>query len=150
MSASPELGSCSFSIAAMAIMLNGIEALGSFLRPDISGRDKNKKRFQAFLSQYMSNWTASVPALGKTLDVAEILWTHFRNGIAHGFYIERPGSLEFLKERRFEYDGEVLRVCPQHFFHDLDRGVATYFASLEGEVDVLRRFRERFDVVHPN
>ena len=141
---------CSFSIAAMAVMLNGIEALGAFLRPDLNGRNKNKQRFQAFLSQYMKEWAVKVPVSGRPVDVVDPLWANFRNGIAHGFCIKEPGSLEFLETLRFEPDGQVLRVCPRHFFADLERGVAAYFAFLKNDPGALQKFDTHFNSVYPS
>ncbi len=131
---------CSFSIALMVVMLNGVEALGSFLEPEIKGEKKNLRRFQAFCSSYMKEWK----------DVEKELWVNFRNGIAHGFCIEDQGSLEFLEDSRFEFDGPVLRVCPRHFFADLEKGVKDYFALLERDPTALAKFCERFNEVYPN
>jgi hypothetical protein len=47
---------CSFSIAAMGIMLNVVEVLGSFRNPELAkseGQDCNWKMFLEFLSNHM-------------------------------------------------------------------------------------------------
>lgn len=141
---------CSFSIAAMSVMLNGVEALGSFIAPDLKGRGKSKDRFFAFLRPYMSNWLVNVRISGRNWNVANMLWKHFRNGIAHGFGIEGPGSLEFLQDRPFQVNGPVLHICPRHFFSDLDRAVTAYFASFKESSEALQRFHKHFDKVYPN
>src|SRR2546422_7988680 len=48
---------CSFSIAAMSSMLNGVEMLGYLIDPPASQKDKkSRKRFLAFISAYMPEW----------------------------------------------------------------------------------------------
>ena len=132
---------CSFSIAAMIVMLNGVEAIGSFLVPEIpDGKaGANRKRFETFLGQYMPTW----------LPVADLLWRDFRNGIAHGFQITPPHSLEFLADGPFWRQREVVYVCPLHFFHDLERAVAEYFDALDRDQDLLQKFEKRFKKVYP-
>ena len=142
----------SFSIALMSVMLNGVEALGSFFRPDLcrpySKTDKNKKIFLAFTEKYITDWW-NKPVPGGNPDVTEILWRNFRNGIAHGFQIERPGSLEFLPNQKFQWTGTVLQVCPIHFFRDLEAGVRAYFNDLDTSQGIRSRFLTRFNYVYP-
>jgi hypothetical protein len=141
----------SFSIAIMSVMLNGVEALGSFLRPDlclpIERRNDNKGMFKAFMEIYVKDWWQK-PVPGGNPDVAELLWSCFRIGIAHGFCIKEPGSLEFLENERFRWTGKVLQVCPLHLFQDLDQGAKTYFSDLQANQQVLEKFTIRFDHVY--
>jgi hypothetical protein len=143
----------SFSIALMAMMLSGVEALGSFLRPDLcrprSIRDYNKEMFKAFLEKYMCQWS-NQPLQNGNPPINEFLWIHFRNGIAHGFQISGCGSLEFLKDKPFNWTGEIVQVCPIHFFQDLDAGVKTYCSDLIQDPTIQREFLMRFDDVYPN
>lgn len=148
MSASPHHDYCAFSIAVMAVMLNGIEALGAFVCPD--DRQTNKERFMAFLKPYMHEWSGSVRISGQNYDIGEILWKHFRNGITHGFCIEKPGSIEFLERERYQVGDQVLRVCPIHFFKDLEKGVSEYFSNLGKNDEALNKFQQRFNIVYPN
>jgi len=142
----------SFSIALMATMLSGVEALGSFLRPDLCRpqyRFDNKGMFKAFLEKYMPNWSnQSLPQGNPPLN--EFLWVNFRNGIAHGFQISGCGSLEFLEDKPFNWTGEIVQVCPIHFFQDLDAGVKTYSADLSQDPCILKPFIERFAYVYPS
>ncbi|MFQ6019075.1 MAG: hypothetical protein ACE5KF_12880, partial [Kiloniellaceae bacterium] len=48
-----DLPARSFVIATFSVLLNGIEALGSFLTPPHSGKKDN---FYAFLKAYMTSW----------------------------------------------------------------------------------------------
>ena len=144
----------SFSIAIMSVMLNGVEALGSFLKPEMcrpeNDRDENERVFRAFVEKYMTDWWDKRPVPGENLDLAQFLWKKFRNGIAHGFCIEKPGSLEFLEHDKFRWTSQVLQVCPIHFFEDLDRGVRSYFEDLRTKHDVLEKFGRRFNVIYPS
>jgi hypothetical protein len=62
-----------FSIAIMSIMLSGVEALGSFMKPERAERDRllNKELFYMFLRTYMPDWNKRTPTLEAT--VPEIL-----------------------------------------------------------------------------
>lgn len=154
---------CSFSIAAMALMLGMVEAMGSFREPSIArsrDRDKNWKAFKEFLSNHMREWNVLEPSTGKL--VAEILWQSFRNGITHDLRVDQVrgviqvwGSLEFrdnfnnTANVRFEKYGKVVRICPLAFFEDLDAGVNEYFRQLTLGSSMLAKFVDRFDEVYP-
>lgn len=80
---------CSFSIAAMGIMLNVVEALGSFRNPELAtseGQDCNWKMFLEFLSNHMRAWNVCT---GNKVSVPKVLWKSFRNGIAHDLRVGR-------------------------------------------------------------
>ena len=81
-----DLPARSFAIASFPLLLNGIEALGSFLTPKDA---RNRERFYAFIEKYMKPWGGASP-MG-TASLKAILRDHFRNGIAHGFCIEHGG-----------------------------------------------------------
>ena len=83
----------SFSIAFMSIMLSGVEALGSFLRPDLaeSSNPSNKEIFNSFMRTYMPEWNERTTILDS--NVLDILWKYFRVGITHGFQIRPTGNL---------------------------------------------------------
>lgn len=154
---------CSFSIAAMGIMLNVVESLGSFRKSEpaeLEDRDSNWKMFNEFLSNNMRAWNVSV---ANNVSVPKVLWTSFRNGIAHDLRVGQVpqdgglwGSLEFRdnfadsSRRRFEKHGQLLRVCPEDFFDDLEAGVNDYFTKLKEGNELLDNFETRFDEVYPN
>jgi hypothetical protein len=157
---------CSFSIAAMALMLSVVETLGTFRDPAIQRskrKDKNKKAFFEFLSNHMNQWNVNVPNT-TMISVAEVLWQSFRNGITHDLRVDKVngvnqlwGSLEFQENfadtanPRFERHDQLLRICPRAFFEDLEAGVKEYFAKLkEGNGPLLENFKSRFDEVYPN
>ena len=154
---------CSFSIAAMGIMLTVVEALGSFRKSEpaeLEDRDSNWQMFNEFLSNHMRAWNVSV---ANNVSVPKVLWTSFRNGIAHDLRVGQVpqdgglwGSLEFRdnfadsNRRRFEKHGDLLRVCPEDFFDDLEVGVKEYFTKLKEGNELLDNFESRFDEVYPN
>jgi len=154
---------CSFSIAARGIMLNVVEALGAFRKPElarINDRDGNWKMFLEFLSNHMKDWSVNT---ANNVFVPTVLWKSFRNGIAHDLRVGQAsedgglwGSLEFRgnfadpDKKRFEKHGQLLRVCPEDFFDDLKSGVDDYFAKLLGDEQLLANFGSRFNEVYPN
>jgi len=154
---------CSFSIAAMGIMLNVVEALGSFRKPELArskDQDGNWKMFIEFLSNHMRAWNINTAS---NVSVPNVLWKSFRNGIAHDLRVGQVpqdgglwGSLEFrdnfadLDRRRFEKHGQLLRVCPEDFFDDLAAGVKEYFDKLKESNELLDSFESRFDEVYPS
>jgi hypothetical protein len=94
----------SFFIGLMSVMMNGVEALGSFLRPEFgSGNGDNKKMFEAFLEEYLSTWWRH-PVPNGTSNITNLFWKCFRNGVVHGFQITPPGSLEFLEDKPYRWD----------------------------------------------
>jgi len=142
----------SFSIAIMSVMLNGVEALGSFLEPDYVGKQGgNKRMFEAFIEKYLPIWWRK-PVPGGNPDITFLLWDCFRNGVAHGFQITPPGSLEFLKDEPYRWESQmkVVQVCPLHFFNDLDHGVCNYCLDLKSKQEILDKFMQRFQRVYPN
>ena len=142
----------SFSIAVMSVMLNGVEALGSFLKPGLGNSSgDNRTMFEAFVEQYLPNWWRK-PVAGGNPDITFLLWDCFRNGVTHGFQIKPPGSLEFLKDEAYSWEPtmEIVQVCPLHFYVDLDSGVKRYCADLITNQEVLERFLRRFQSVYPS
>ncbi|MGZ3319150.1 MAG: hypothetical protein ACXU95_17905, partial [Isosphaeraceae bacterium] len=59
-----DLPARSFVIASFSLLLNGIEALGSFLTPKDA---RNRERFYAFIEKYMKPWGAASPMGRATL-----------------------------------------------------------------------------------
>lgn len=142
----------SLSIGIMSIMLNGVEALGSFLEPDLGAKPGDgKKMFEAFIKKHLPTWWRQ-PVPNGTPNITDLLWTCFRNGVAHGFQITPPGSLEFLEDTPYCWEPvmKVVQICPLHFFNDLDHGVKSYLSDLTSKQDVLKKFIQRFQCTYPN
>jgi len=147
----------------MGIMLNVIEALGSFRKPHLAmpgDQCANWKMFIEFLSNHMREWNVNTAT---NISVPTVLWKSFRNGIAHELRVGQVlqdggiwGSLEFRENfagggtRRFEKHGQLLIVCPEEFFDDLKSGVDDYFAKVRTDESLLTNFQLRFNKVYPN
>lgn len=144
---SGDLPARSFVIPTFSVLLNGIEALGSFLTTS----SKNHARFYAFIETYMKAWDRSLPnsPYPDLHNVKEILWEHFRNGIAHGFRIEGGGlgnEANSVTDGWQVVDGRF-QIGPHRFFSDFLVGVGTFFK----DVKAARRahFLRRFDCLYP-
>jgi hypothetical protein len=85
---------CSFSIAAMSLMLSVVETLGTFRSQKLKGKDRNRKAFFEFLSNHMNPWNVNVPDTTKV--VAEVLWQSFRNGITHDLRVDQISGVDQL------------------------------------------------------
>ena len=131
-----------FGIAAFSLMLNGVEALGSFL-PPLNMDGKNRDRFVAFVQAYMKPWDIRIAGTSYATDyLPDILWTHFRNGIAHGFVIEGGGIDPDADATRCRVRGGHLQIGPNAFLTDFLGAVAAFFADIEssGRPSFLQRF----------
>ncbi len=140
-----DLPARSFVVPAFSMLLNGVEALGSFITPPGSGKRAN---FNAFIETYMKAWDRQVPGSPyPTRDLKEILWKHFRNGIAHGFCISGGGIDNEADPTRFRVVNGRLQVGPNAFFDDFAEGVRAFF----GEAGTVHRvnFLKRFKIVYP-
>lgn len=145
-----DLPARSFVIAAFSILLNGIEALGSFItaRPE----DDKRANFFAFMTAYMKPWNKHIPnspyaPLG---DMKAILWEHFRNGIAHGFCIERGGIDNEADGPRWIVGPNSLHIGPNPFFQDFRLGLDSFFADLNSDPGRSSTFLARFRQLYPH
>lgn len=141
--------------AAFSILLNGVEALGSFL--DYSEdyvhecnkkRTKNYFRFREFIQKYMKGWDENIKDTSyESKYFPEILWDHFRNGIAHAFVVE-GGGIEYGADPtrwKIKYGG-YLEIGPIRFFDDFLKGVTNSFedAKYKNRYSFLKRFEETY------
>jgi len=138
-----------FMIAAFSVLLNGIEALGSFLIEN----GENKDRFRTFIQKYMHEWDIQISKLDcphKAMWL--ILWKYYRNGIAHGFRVEY-GGIE-IRETNVKYDikNGVLQINPIRFFYDFEKGKYQFFSDLKNpdEMDMRKTFIKRFAAIYPH
>lgn len=146
-----DLPTRSFVIASFSPLLNGIEALGPFLTPKGA---HNKVRFYAFIENYMKPWGTASP-MGTT-DLKAILWDHFRNGIAHGFCIERGGidnEADTPPGWRVVTDASGmaahLEIGPNAFFRDFRAGVDLFFEEVRTNPVHRAAFLSRLQEVYP-
>lgn len=126
-----------FMIAAFSVMLNGVDALGSFVR----GERGSKKNFIAFIEKYL-------PAKWKSHK--EMLYEQFRCGIAHGFLIENGGIRYGAggKKGFLKTPSGQLFIDPWRFLIDLKRGIRKYFHDLRSHQDLMKKFIKRFGEIY--
>ena len=153
---SNDLPARSFAIASFSVLLNGIEAIGSFL----TDSNKNKVRFYAFITKCMSSWDVRVSnSPYPTADLKAILWTHFRNGITHGFCISNggldneadtaPGGWQIVTDTGPSgVTTSRLVIGPNAFFRDFQTGVDQFFMALKRDPVRRRKFLARFQNVY--
>ena len=116
-----------FGIAAFSVLLNGVEALGSFLPALSSGKGEKRDSFVAFVRTYMTPWDTTVAGTSHTVDyLTDILWRHFRNGIAHSFVIEGGGIDPDADAARYLVQGGYLEIGPNAFFDDFLRAIQVF------------------------
>ena len=144
----------SFVIASFSLLLNGVEALGSFLTPP---NTNNWERFHRFIELYMKPWDVTVTKspMGATKGMKTILWTHFRNGIAHGFCIDRGGIDNEADCSRWrvlcDEQGKPARleIGPNAFYRDFRAGVDKFFDDMKNRKRCRQVFLARFREVYP-
>jgi hypothetical protein len=134
-------------LAAFSVLLNGIEALGSFMKDSTKG-----KNFYAFIRKYMSDWDTHVSGTSYQTDyLPRILWKYFRSGIAHGFVIEGGGGIEYATEdEKWKIEERRLEICPIAFFKDFEVGVKAFFSDIKNPLSNKRSsFLSRFQEIYP-
>jgi hypothetical protein len=108
-----------------------IEATGKFLN---GGQGGNSDRFHAFLNRYMAPEYQSKSVGGRKY--GEVLWLHFRNGLAHGFAVCHGGFEGNRGEPYFavrQITGQdSLLVNPYLLFGDYLTGLGRYLSDLRG------------------
>lgn len=106
-----------------------IEATGKFLN---GGRGSNADRFHAFLNRYLNPDYQCKLVDGRTY--GEVLWLHFRNGLAHGFAVRHGGFEGSSGEPYFlvrQITGQdSLLVNPYLLFNDYFSGFGRYLSDL--------------------
>ena len=138
-----DLPARSFVIATFSVLVNGIEALGSFMTGKPSS---NRGNFLAFIKTYMHEWDRNVPSG----DLPELLWKHFRNGIAHGFCIQGGGIDNEADRTRWKESHGHLHIGPNAFFEDFRMKVEQFFDDVQNSQERRQRFLRRFQQVYPN
>jgi hypothetical protein len=154
--------------AAFSILLNGIEALGSFIPHDKEPIErehykKNKRgvgnyfSFRAFIREYMRDWDDEVKGtsykdkktgnLYRKVYLPLILWDKFRNSIAHSFVVE-SGGIDYKADPTgwvVEANG-YLEIGPVNFFKDFLSGVDNFFNNVrtKHKKEFLKSFRDAY------
>jgi len=132
-------------LMTMSLLMNGIEALGSFLT---SARG-NKQRFQEFMNRYMVNWTTIVTApYHGTHPLSDILWKYYRNGLAHSFAILRAGIDDVPGAAKYIISDGVLQIDGWKFFPDLQQAFTQMLQDVRAGGAVRTTFLQRFNDIY--
>lgn len=142
--------------AAFSILLNGVEALGSFLNCSKTfvyehnrKRGKNYFAFREFIQRYMKDWDVLVQGTSyKFSYLPEILWEHFRNGITHAFVVGGGGIEYDADPTRWKIKwGGYLEIGPISFLEDFLKGVNNFFE--DAKTNHTMNFLQRFEAAYP-
>jgi len=138
-------------LMTLSLLMNGIEALGSFLvAPPRKDRKKNYHRFDKFMTKYMPDWTILVtaPNHGRR-KLSDILWEKYRNGLAHSFAILNAGIADVPGSAKTMIEDGILQVDGWKFFADLVLAVDQMFQDARNFPASKKIFLRRFnDVYH--
>lgn len=133
------------TLLLVSLLMNGIEAFGSFLNSNNSKKDN----FYAFINKYMFDWKIQIttPLQGKTA-LSEILWKSYRNGLAHSFAIEGAGIDPVAGKGKYKIEDNILQIDIWKFFDDFRKGVEQMFKDFRNDTAVKKRFLKRFKNVY--
>ena len=128
-----------------SMLMNGIEALGSFLTTS----DKNGVCFDKFMDKYMPDWIAqvTVPHHARA-KLSRVLWKSYRNGLAHSFVIKNAGIEPVPDPDKYIISHTTLQIDAWKFFDDLVAGVNTMFQDVRNDPQANRLFLRRFKKVY--
>lgn len=136
-----------FMLGAFSVLLNGIESCGSF----ITGKEKpNKDNFNKYISEYLKVWNDTIKIKNKQKTLADILWSNFRNSLAHGFHIKN-GGIEYLDNGKlYDLKGAILVVDPKKAFGDFSNSLDQFFLDInDSQTKVGKNFIKKFNNVYP-
>jgi hypothetical protein len=115
----------------MTIICCAIEGLGHYLTGKVGFRTA-RPAFEKFVKEFMNPDFQKVHN-GKTY--SRILWEYFRNGLAHGFVIEK-GGIERKLSGYFNVDPKIgLEIDVDLFVSDFKKGFEDFFKKLQSEGD---------------
>lgn len=133
-------------VMMFSLLLNGAEALGSFLTL-YNGRSKNYIRFDTFISSYMENWAQNVNVPGEgNKKISKFLWGKYRNGLAHSFAILNAGIDDVRGNDLYEIKDNILQIDGWKFFRDLTIAINKMFNDLRNNSPLRTTFIRRFNM----
>ncbi|MDP2208766.1 MAG: hypothetical protein Q8K98_08330 [Bacteroidota bacterium] len=137
-------------LMTFSLLMNGIEALGSFLIiPSSSDRKKNYRRFNDFMTRYLPDWTVQIAAPHHgNRKLSDVLWEKYRNGLAHSFAILEAGIDDVPGNGKTMIKDNVLQVDGWKFFADLVSAVDRMFEEVRNLPTARATFLQRFEDVY--
>lgn len=136
------------TLLTVSLLMNGIEALGSFFTKKGS---KKKLNFFTFINRYMSTWNIKVRSprhQNKQLLLSEILWYNYRNELAHSFAIDGAGIDRINGTHKYKVDGYTIQIDVWKFFVDFQHAVNQIFIDVCDKPDVRELFLARFKMIY--
>jgi len=115
-------------LCIVTLVCCAIEATGAYLvgrdRKSAKKKRANFRAFESFINEYMSVYKPYV----------DDLWSYFRNGLAHGFCIEK-GGIELNLTKPAKRDAKVgVQINADEFFDNLKRGFSNYIEDLRKQL----------------
>lgn len=137
-------------LMVVSLLLNGMEALGSFLTENDEGLpNKNYLRFDAFVKRYLTNWTMNVTTKQHgTKQLSDILWKSYRNGLAHSFAILNAGIEPDANGGTHHINSDVIQIDAWKLFDDLQNGITQLFKDVRADPVAQKKFLRRFNIVY--
>jgi len=132
-------------LMTMSLLMNGIEALGSFLTTATG----NKQGFEEFMNRYMPDWTVTITApYHGTHRLSDILWKFYRNGLAHSFAILRAGIDDVPGTDKYMISDNVLQIDGWKFFPDLQHAFNQMFQDARTDNHIRTVLLGRFNDIY--
>ncbi len=135
------------TLISVSVLMNGIEALGSF----ITNNGSKKDNFFAFVNKYLPAWAIEVnsPQRGnQKIALTKILWKEYRNGLAHSFAIGGAGVDTVQGIDKYKIDGNTLQIDIWKFFNDFKMGVTQMLDDFRTDKKSRKQFMKRFKEVY--
>ena len=144
-----EEGIHTITLLAVSLVLQGAEGFGSYLLPisDDKESGKNRRRFRAFMTSYMTEWFQQTPLPPACPLHVDLLWTRFRNPLAHSFRIEAPIGIEPLGDGSCIRKGQAGQpeISALRLFEHFEVAVRRFFEEARTLPAKKQAFLERFD-----
>jgi hypothetical protein len=137
------------SLISTSVLMNGIEALGSFLTSDPSS---NRGNFFAFIQTYMAAWSVTVNSprhQNNPRSLAYLLWKAFRNGLTHCFVISGAGVDVVNGIDKYKIEGDALEIDIWKFFADFRLAIDAFFRDVRQNPKKRVIFLKHFHQVYP-
>ena len=115
----------------MTIVCCAIEGFGHYLTGEV-GMGTATPAFKKFVKTFMN---ADFQKVYDGETYSDILWKYFRNGLAHGFVIEK-GGIERKLPGYFNVDPQIgLEIDIDYFVSDFKKAFEAFFGKLQTEGD---------------
>ena len=130
----------------VSIIMNGIEALGSFLGKRSAS---NYENFELFVIKYLPEWAINIPSpYYENQSLAKIMWKSYRNGLAHSFAILHAGIEPIPGSDKYRIADEIVQIDVWKLFEDLQTAVVAMFNDVFNDPIIKKQFLCTFNKVY--